>query len=144
MSTATRHKLQRLKDVPLFANLSKPELGLIHDNAHEVEFTPGKTIVRQGSKASDLYVVLEGEVAIEVDGERRPIELGPGDYFGEMSVIDGGPRTASVIAASRVTLLRVPSSTFNKLVSHNSRVARKIMVELVTRLRTQEQDQARW
>src|SRR2546423_8929189 len=109
-------QIERLRAVPLFGGLSKKELAAVRRMATELEFPAGSLIVEQGAVASDFYLVLEGEAAVMEDGRLKRHTLGPGDYFGEMSVIDGRPRTATIMALSRVWILRLDAPNFRHLI----------------------------
>ena len=130
-------RLERLRSVPVFGGLSKRELASVLATAKEVEFAEGSTIVQEGTKAIDFFVILDGRAKVSVGGRNRTT-LGPGDYFGEMSALDGGPRTATVTADSRVWALRLESAAFLPLVGANPSMAKKILLELARRLREAE------
>lgn len=132
-----REERERLRSVPLFRGLSKRELETVRQAAKEVEFGGGTDIVEEGMKAKDFFVILDGEAKVSVNG-RRKATLGPGDYFGEMSVLDGGPRTATVTALTPVVALRVDSANLLSVLSANASITKKIMLELAGRLRETE------
>ena len=87
-------KLQALGRVPLFAHCSKKELEFIAREGDEVEVHAGGTLTRQGRPGDTFYVLLEGQAEVKVDGKRRRL-LGPGDFFGEISMVDRGLATAT-------------------------------------------------
>jgi CRP/FNR family transcriptional regulator, cyclic AMP receptor protein len=123
--------------VPLLSSLSKAELGRVLALGDEVEFFPGKVIVEAGDVARDFYLLLAGSAKLTVAGKRSQT-LGPGDYFGEMAVLDGGPRTATIVALTPVSALRIDRSDFLSLLKVNSSISRKILIELTGRLRASE------
>jgi CRP/FNR family transcriptional regulator, cyclic AMP receptor protein len=86
----------------LFADFTRPELEAVAHTVDEEVFAEGQRVLRQGLSGSGFFVILEGQASISVDGEAR-WELGPGDFFGETSVLTGESPTADVIA---MTLLR--------------------------------------
>jgi CRP/FNR family transcriptional regulator, cyclic AMP receptor protein len=134
---AEETSLQRLRSVHLFTGLSKKDLRAVLQTGKEVEFPAGVTIAAEGSAASDFYLILEGTARVFVGG-RGKRALRAGDYFGEMSVIDGGPRTATVSAVTRVSALRLNRRAFRSLLRTNASVSRMITLELVGRLRAAE------
>jgi CRP/FNR family cyclic AMP-dependent transcriptional regulator len=129
--------VQILRSVPLFQGLSERELVEILRAGRELEFAPGESIVEHGLKAMDFYVILDGEAKLEVPGGRTAT-LGPGDYFGEISLLDGGPRTATITAETRVWTLRLDRSRFIPLLDRHGSIGRKILAEMAARLRTAE------
>jgi CRP/FNR family transcriptional regulator, cyclic AMP receptor protein len=130
-------KIERLRHVPLFAGLSRRELADIVQVSDEIEFFPGETIVKRGLHADDFYLLLDGEAKVTVPGKRSRI-LRPGDYFGEISVLDGGPRTADIEAVTHVALVRIDRQAFVKLLDDIGPVARKILVVMCQRVRAAE------
>jgi CRP-like cAMP-binding protein len=142
MANGTKQKLKMLRSVPLFRGLSKRELGKILKSGKEVEFAEESTIVQEGLQAIDFYLILSGEARVMVRGRRRRM-LGPGDYFGEITVLDGGPRSASVIAETRVWTLRLDRAAFVRILDRNGTIGRKLLVQMGSRLREAEQAPAR-
>jgi len=128
-------KVERLRHVPLFAGLSRREIADVVRVSDEVEFFPGETIVQRGLQANDFYLVLAGDARVTVPGKRSRL-LHPGDYFGEISVLDGGPRTADIEAVTHVTLLRIERQPFVTLLDEIGRVGRKILVVMCQRVRS--------
>jgi CRP/FNR family transcriptional regulator, cyclic AMP receptor protein len=129
--------VEMLRSVPLFKGLSPRELAEILAAGREDEFSPGEAIVEHGLKAMDFYVILDGKAKLEVPGGRTAA-LGPGDYFGEISLLDGGPRTANITAETRVLTLRLDRSRFIPLLDRHGSIARKILAEMAARLRRAE------
>jgi CRP/FNR family transcriptional regulator, cyclic AMP receptor protein len=126
-----------LRSIPLFKGLSRRELAEILGAGREYEFAPGESIVEHGLKAMDFYVIMDGKAKLEVPGGRTAA-LGPGDYFGEISLLDGGPRTATITAETRVVTLRLERSRFIPLLDRHGSIARKILAEMAGRLRRAE------
>jgi CRP/FNR family transcriptional regulator, cyclic AMP receptor protein len=132
-----------LGSVPLFRGLSKRELKEIRAAGREVEFAAGSTIVEEADEAMDFYLILRGRASVEVRGRRRG-NLRPGDHFGEMSVLDGGPRSATITAEEPVWALRLDRPNFVALLDRHGSIGRKLLVELSTRLRAAEGALVHW
>ena len=90
-----RELVDLLGDVTLFSKCSKGELKTVARHAETVRLEPGVDLTRQGAEGDAFYVILDGTADVVVDGEKVN-ELGPGDWFGELAVLDGEPRTATV------------------------------------------------
>jgi CRP-like cAMP-binding protein len=129
-----KQAVDMLSSVPLFEGLSKRELDMIYRAAKETEFDPGHDIVEQGATGVGFHLILGGKADVLVGGRKRA-SLGPGDYFGEMSLLDGGPRSATVRTASHVRTLALTSWAFLPLLDKMPSIARKMLVELSRRLR---------
>ena len=125
-----------LGSVPLFEGLSRKELAQIEKLGKEVSFDPGRTIVQEGENGVGFHLILEGKAKVTV-GRRTRMSLGPGDWFGELSLIDQGPRTATVTADTPVHTFSLVSWDFLSLVDKNPKIARKVMVEMAHRLRAE-------
>ncbi|HZA27482.1 MAG TPA: cyclic nucleotide-binding domain-containing protein [Actinomycetota bacterium] len=130
-------RVEMLRSVPLFNGLSRRQVAQILKLGREMEFSPGETIVEHGLQAMDFYLIMNGQAKLRVPG-RRARTLGPGDYFGEISVLDGGRRTATITAENRVWALRLDRSRFIPLLDRHGSIARKILVEMCARLRAAE------
>jgi CRP/FNR family transcriptional regulator, cyclic AMP receptor protein len=130
-------RIDALARVPLLSGLSKAELGRVLNLGDEVEFFPGKIIVEAGDLARDFYMVLSGTARLTVAGKKSET-LEAGDYFGEMAVLDGGPRTATIVALTHVTALRIDRKDFLSLLKVNGSISRKILVEMTKRIRASE------
>ena len=83
----------KLRDIPLFAKLSRKQRKLLALRADEVDVQPGKLVCRKGESANELYVIEQGTAKVVRD-EQYLDELGPGDFFGEMGLVDDAPRNA--------------------------------------------------
>jgi CRP/FNR family transcriptional regulator, cyclic AMP receptor protein len=126
--------LAMLRQVPLFEGFSKRELDAVFSSAKITEFSPGKPVVEEGATGVGFHLILEGEAAVTVGGRKRAV-LRSGDYFGEMSLIDGGPRSATVRAETPVRTLGLTSWAFLPLIDDHPSMARKMLVEVSRRLR---------
>jgi CRP/FNR family transcriptional regulator len=126
--------ISRLAAVDLFEGFSKKELGALRDAAREAVAAPGEAIVREGDHDRRFYLILSGSAQVTFNG--APVRtIGPGDYFGEVSVIDGGERTATVTALTPVTLLTLAHFNIKAIVREHPDVAFKLMVGLCGVLR---------
>jgi signal-transduction protein with cAMP-binding, CBS, and nucleotidyltransferase domain len=126
-----------LARVPLFSGLSKRHLRRLAEHADVASFRGREFIVRQGQPGGTFYVILEGEAQVLRNG-RTINRLEPGDFFGEISLLDGGPRTADVVAATPVSAIRVFKGAFDEMVAEEPVVACKILAVVAGRLRNAE------
>ena len=126
-----------LMRVPLFAGLSRRDLRRLAEHADVVSFRPGETIVQAGRPGGTFYVVLGGEAKV-LRNDRTVGSLVPADFFGEISLLDGGPRTATVVADTPVTAIRIFKRSFDRVISEEPTVAAKILAVVAKRLREAE------
>jgi len=129
--------IQQIKAVPLFSGFADKDLQRVAAIAKEVDFPPGREIAKQGESGIGFHMIIDGEVDVSVDG-RSHATLGPGSYFGEMSLLDGGPRSATVKAISDLKTVSLTSWDFLALLDQYPELARKLLVELCGRLRSVE------
>lgn len=129
-----KERLERLGAVRLFEGLSKTDLGHLLDISKIVDHQEGHTIISEGEKGAGFQLILEGEAAI-VRGGRTVARLGPGDFFGEMSLIDGGPRTATVRATGDLRTLAISAWDFRAVVKRRPEIAWSLLVHVTGRLR---------
>lgn len=132
MSPDRRHEL--LAACPLFEGVGGLDLGLLVDRAASVEFPAGHVIARQGEIGTGFFVVETGGVRVVRDGTTIAT-LGPGDFFGELSVIDRLPRNASVVAVGPTTCLAIASWDFEAALAAHPPLATAILRGLARRLR---------
>lgn len=131
----TRHEtVVALQGVPLFSGLPRRQIQRIAKEADEQTFGPGETIVQEGLLGETLFVVLEGTGKV-TRGRRKVGEVLPGDFFGELSVIDGGPRSASVVAETPMRVLRVFRRTLTSLWRDDPRLAIRVLDGVTRRVR---------
>lgn len=128
-----------LRNVPLFSGLDESELQRLSQVAVRRRAGRNEQVVRAGEDAESLIVLLTGRAKVtNFDEEGREIILawlGPGEFFGEMGLIDGSPRSASVVAVEPCELLAIGKSEFQRCMQENFQVAQKLMQILVRRLR---------
>jgi CRP-like cAMP-binding protein len=128
-------KASWLHDVPLFAGISDESMSRLAAVAGEQEFTAGQFIVRQGQVGSGLYVVIDGSVNVIRGADEQIATLKPGEFFGELSVIDQQPRNASVQASGPTTCLAVASWDLLSLLEQDPQLSLNLIKGLVTRIR---------
>ena len=129
-----RRSVAALAAVPLFDGFSKRHLRRLAREADAVEFEPGRAIVEEGQAGEALFVVLTGTARV-VRAGRKVAALIPGDFFGELSALDGGPRTASVVPETPVEVLRVFRHTLQRMVEQEPALAMGLLEGLARRLR---------
>ncbi|HVL65301.1 MAG TPA: cyclic nucleotide-binding domain-containing protein [Actinomycetota bacterium] len=127
--------IARLKTIPMFSSCSRRELGAIAAVVKEVEFGAGDVICREGETGVGLHVVVSGETKVQVGGRTRR-RLGPGAFFGEVALLDGGPRSATVVADTPVRTLSIPAWSFRSLLKSQPSLSLKMLEEVCRRLRT--------
>jgi len=132
-----RESVVALKGVPLFSDLPKRALQRLAREADELSFEPGQQLVEEGRLGETLFVVIQGKAKITRRG-RRVGSVVPGDFFGELSTIDGGPRTATVVAETPMRVLRLFRSTLRKLLHDEPELSIKILDGIVRRIRQVE------
>jgi CRP/FNR family transcriptional regulator, cyclic AMP receptor protein len=133
-------KVDLLQGVSLFSACSKRELSRIASLADQIEVPKGKVLTREGESGSEFFVIVEGKARVVVGNRGRRSPLGPGASFGEMSLLDRGPRTATVEAASDMELLVLDARSFSSLLGEVPSVARKVLAAMAARLRVAEKE----
>jgi CRP-like cAMP-binding protein len=133
----TVEKVLFLKRVPLFAGVPTRDLVPVAGIAEEVPSEAEERIITEGEPGSAMYLIVEGEVAIH-RGDRRLAVLHPQDCFGEMSILDHEPRSASATALTDCLLLKVDQEHFHGILAQNPEVALAIIRTLTRRLRPAE------
>ena len=128
--------LPALASVPLFAGLGKRELKKVAGTATVAHVPAGQHVVREGFTAEAFYVILEGEA--HATGMPVRSHLGPGDFCGEMGLLDGSTRSASIVAETDVTAVKLPRKEFLDLVDRHSEIARALLADLAARVRRLE------
>ncbi len=126
--------LELLQKVPLFENLDRRDLQSIAQSFKERTFSAGDTVATEGTGGIGFFVIGAGEAKISVRGDERAT-LGPGNYFGEVALIDDGARTATVTAASDLVCYGLTAWDFRPFVEQNASIAWKLLQVLAKRLR---------
>ena len=126
-------KVELIKRVPLFAALSKRQLEEIASIADEIDLREGKELTTQGRSAREFFVLLEGTADVTKDG-RRVNQLGDGDFFGEIALVSGSPRTATVTATAPIRALVITDRSFRRLLEGSPQIQLKVLEALAERL----------
>ena len=129
--------IERIRSVPLFSEFGDKDLQRVAAIAKEVEFPAGKVIAKQGESGVGFHMIAEGETSISVDGVEHAT-LGPGSYFGEISLVDGGQRSATVTAKTDLKTVSLTSWDFSALLDEYPRLSRGLLIEVCRRLRAVE------
>jgi CRP-like cAMP-binding protein len=127
-------KVDALSRVPLFAKSAPKELEFLATRIDEVQVEAGRTLIRQGSPGDSFYLLLDGEAEVEVDGKARP-PLGPGRFFGEISMLDRGPATATVVTKTPVRMMVMSHAQFRDAIKANDQLLSGVMSAAADRLR---------
>ena len=130
-------KMDLLKKVPMFSNLSQRHLREIGKHADHVKVEAGRVLAQQKKKGWEFIFIVDGKARVEKDGKIIR-ELSEGDFFGEISLIDGESRTATVAAETDMTLLVVHKTSFDHLLNTIPGLQRKILISLCSYIRRTE------
>ena len=125
---------EALRAVPLFKDFSDKDLQRVVAISKEVRHRDGKPIVEEDESAVGFHLILEGTAEASTSGDVVNT-MGRGDYFGEMSLIDGRPRSATVTARGEVTTLAIPTWNFNRLLDEHPEMMRALVIVLCDRIR---------
>lgn len=128
---------EHLSALPLFSSCSKGDLQLLARAADELTVTEGTQLTRQGGIGREAFVIVDGAAVVTKDDE-QVAELGPGDHFGELALLDGGPRTATVTTTTDTTVLVLSKPAFNAVLDEIPTLAHKLLVATARRLRESE------
>ena len=135
---ARDEKLDHLKRVPLFARMGRRELERLGQLADEIEVGLDQVLAEQGRVGHEFFIVLEGRVMV-LDDHRPVATLGPGEFFGEIALVESRPRTATVRAEGIVRLLVIGHREFHALMDEFPTVRAAVMDALAERLRSTEE-----
>jgi CRP-like cAMP-binding protein len=133
-SAVARASSAVLKKVPLFSGLDDRELGQIAATMRERRFSPGDTVTQEGAGGAGFFIVEEGEADVSVEGEQRGT-IGAGDYFGEIALLTGSDRTATITAKSDMVCWGMTPWDFRPLVESNSAIAWKLLTAMAAKLK---------
>lgn len=127
-------KVDVLKKVPLFARCSASSLESVTANTDEVDVDTSRTLIKQGEPSDTFYVLLAGAADVTIDGKHRTT-LGPGDFFGEISMLDRGPATATVVTTKRSRMMVMSHMQFRDAIKGNQDLLLQVLQAVAERLR---------
>jgi CRP/FNR family transcriptional regulator, cyclic AMP receptor protein len=130
-------RIERLEDVALLTGCSRRQLRAIARISEVVEVPAGSVLARRGDPGDEFFMILDGSAHVEVSPRKRST-LGPGKYFGEMSLLDGGPRSATVIADTPLRVLVIKRRDFSTLLREAPDLTESLLATLSRRLRQAE------
>ena len=128
------NKLDHLAQVRLFRACSRKELTTLGRASDEVRVAAGKNLVEEGQTGHEFFLILEGQASVHRKG-RKVATLGPGDYFGELALLDRGPRNATVKADTDMEVLVLGQREFSGVLDEVPTIAHKLLASMATRLR---------
>ena len=131
---ARDEKLEHLRRVPLFSRMNQRQLERLGQLADEIEVGLDDVLAEQGRVGHEFFIVLDGRLAV-LDGRKPIAQLGPGDFFGEIALLDGRPRTATVRAEGITRLLVVGHREFHALMDEFPELRKTVLEEVAARLR---------
>jgi CRP-like cAMP-binding protein len=131
-------KVELLRKIPLFSRLSQRQLNAVARHIDEVQIRKGAVLAKQGTQGLEAVIIVDGRARVEGDG-KAIAKLTAGDVVGEMSVIDGKPRSATVIAETPMNLLVLHRRDFMSLLETVPGLQRKLLVTLCERVRQADQ-----
>jgi CRP-like cAMP-binding protein len=132
--TTSRELVDLLRPVDLFSKCSKGALKSVARHAETVRLQPGETLTRQGDVGDAFYVILDGRAAVDIDG--RPVnDLGPGDWFGELALLDGRPRSATVTSTTDLEVAVLGVRMFRTLLREFPDLAAQLLAGMAAALR---------
>jgi CRP/FNR family cyclic AMP-dependent transcriptional regulator len=127
-------RIALLRKVPLFAACDDKQLAFIATQVEELDFPAGHVLCRQGESGGEFFVILSGKADVTRDG-RKIQELGAGDFFGEIALLDRGPRTATVTSTSPMRSLVLGQGQFRNVLGQNAAIAVAVLEALGRRIR---------
>lgn len=131
-------KIEHLRRVPMFQGCSARQMRAVARITEVVEEPAGKILTRAGEPGTEFFLIVDGTARVEVSPQRQG-RLGPGDFFGEMSLLDGEPRSATVVAETAIRLLVIDRRHFWTLLTDVPRLTHTLLVTLSRRVRQAEQ-----
>jgi CRP-like cAMP-binding protein len=131
---AISRRMELLKALPLFAGLSRQQLRDVARAASSHTWPEGSRMVVEGAKSASCFVIVEGMVEV-VKGERIITKLGPGEFFGEIALLDLGPRTATVQTVTDVLAIQLPRNGFLEVVQEHPKILLRMAEDLARRIR---------
>ncbi|MBI5198769.1 MAG: cyclic nucleotide-binding domain-containing protein [Nitrospirae bacterium] len=138
MDDETKRRIEFLKGVPLFSKLKERHLKSLASLGKEVEYEAGRVIVKEGETGAGFFLILQGKVEV-IKGDKKIAGLGEGDYFGEIALLDGGPRTATVIAKEDTRCLYLVIWSFRSFIKSHPEVSLALLEAVSRRMRRHEE-----
>jgi CRP-like cAMP-binding protein len=132
-----QEKLELLGAVPLFSDLSKKDLERVMTTSKEAVHGQGESVVTEGRGGVGFHLITDGKAKV-IRGGRTVATLGPGEFFGEMALVDDAPRSASVVADTDLMTLVISKWEFRPLIRSNPELAWKLIEHLVARVREEQ------
>lgn len=134
MAQGDAQKIQALSRVPLFRTLNQKQLDAVARVSDEVDSRPGETLMREGESGHEFVLVLDGKLKVERGGEVID-HVGPGGFVGEMSLLDGKPRSATIVTEEPSRLLLIHQQAFGSLLDTVPGLQRQLLIGLSSRIR---------
>jgi CRP/FNR family cyclic AMP-dependent transcriptional regulator len=126
-------RIKQLRSIPLFSSCSERELEFIATRVEDMDIAAGRLLCEKGKSGGDFFVIISGEAEVDAaDGKRK---LGPGEFFGEIALIDDGPRTATVRSTTPMRCLVLSHDQFRDVLRQNAEIAVKVLHAVTRRLR---------
>lgn len=130
----TKEAVRRLRDIPLFSACTDKQLEFIATRVEELDFPAGKVLCQQGKSGGEFFIVLSGEAEVQRGG--KPVDvIKDGDHFGEIALLDNGPRTATVVAKTALHCLVLSPRQFQDVLHQNAEIAVHMLRDVTKRLR---------
>jgi CRP/FNR family cyclic AMP-dependent transcriptional regulator len=129
--------VQALGSTDLFSKLSRRSLATVAAGARVIHHPAGQQLVTEGEEGVGFHLIVEGTVSVVIGGKPRA-QMGPGQYFGEMSMIDGGPRSATITTETPVTMIYLSAWNFRPILEAEPEIARVLLQVMCARLRAAE------
>jgi CRP-like cAMP-binding protein len=127
----------QLAEVPLFSACSKKDLALVAKRAEDVKVDAGKVLVSEGAAGAEFFTIIEGTASVSRHGQ-EVAQLGPGDFFGDLALLDRAPRNATVTAVTPMELVVLGQREFGALIDEVPGFAHKLLAGLARRLRAND------
>lgn len=131
-------KIERLKEIPIFEGCSQRQLRSVAKIALVFDVAADTVLARAGEPGDEFFLIIDGSVWVEVSSEKRVL-LHPGEFFGEMSILDGGPRSATIVADTPVRLLVITRRHFSMLLKDVPGLTQTVLATLSKRVREAEE-----
>jgi CRP-like cAMP-binding protein len=133
----TGNKIKALEQIPMFSACTRKELGRIASVTQLVTAEAGAEVAKEGEAGREFFVIIDGTAEVVIGG-RSVAELGPGDFFGEMALLDQSPRVGSVVAKTPMSLYRIEARDFSRLIDEVPFLGKKLLRGLALRIRQTE------